>query len=115
VGKVAVNGTRERGDESIAGLEHTEVDLNAHAKIEERDMHGGRHFLHVLARCGDEQTFTLNEEVALKLFGHIRCIGNEESIQFRIHLFEDGAIISVARGEPECKDSALKISGKVKF
>src|SRR3989344_406684 len=113
--EVTVNGTRKRGNESVADLQNAEVNLHAHTEIEELDVERGREFFHVLARTGNEKTFMLNAEVTLPLLRNIARVGDKETPKLLIHSAEDTSIVRVPRRETNGKHSPLGIARKVKF
>ena len=62
--KVAVNGTGEGGNKSVADFEHAEVNLYPYPKIQDGNLPGSSQFFHVRTRSSDEQPFSLNEKVS---------------------------------------------------
>lgn len=95
--QVTVDGTGERGYQSIANLEHAEMNFDAHTEIENGNLPWRGELFHVLARSGDDHSLILDEETPFKVFADVTGIGSEQASQFLVHLEKDLAVIGITR------------------
>ena len=93
----------------------TEIKFNPESPLVELVLPLGHEFFHGLVWSNEHPALAFAVHVLLQLLGYIPRICNNDAENIRIDVPKDISIIGPGLGEPQCKHSAVMITGQGHF